>query len=198
MGRLRSVTGSTRETNLRPAFARLLRAWGKQELDLVFVEEHQIRTPQGNLISVDGVLLHALRVPFGYWEAKDKDDKLDDEIANKFRKGYPRDNIIFSDDHTAVLYQDGSERLRVPMDDTEALYPLMIQFFAHERQEIADFNKAVKKFANDLPAFSTPCETASQRSMLPPLILLLPLPPSSSTRAMPSIRPSATKMSAKC
>ena len=62
LDRLRAVTGSTRETNLRPAFARLLRAWGKQDLDLVFVEEHQIRTPQGNLISVDGALLHALRV----------------------------------------------------------------------------------------------------------------------------------------
>ena len=90
LDRLRAVTGSTRETNLRPAFARLLRAWGKQDLGLVFVEEHQIRTPQGNLISVDGALLHALRVPFGYWEAKDERDDLDAEIAAKFRKGYPR------------------------------------------------------------------------------------------------------------
>jgi hypothetical protein len=51
LDRLRAVTGSTRETNLRPAFARLLRAWGKHDLDLVFVKEHQIRTAQGNLIS---------------------------------------------------------------------------------------------------------------------------------------------------
>ena len=151
LDRLRSVTGSHRETNLRPAFARVLRSWGKQVLNLVFVEEHQIRTAQGNLISVDGALLHALRVPFGYWEAKDRDDKLDGEIAAKLRKGYPRDNIIFSDDHTAVLYQDGSEQLRVAMDDTDALHPLLDQFFAHERQEIADFNKAVKQFAKDLP-----------------------------------------------
>jgi predicted helicase len=152
LDRLRSVTGSTRETNLRPAFARLLRAWGKQDLDLVFVEEHQIRTPQGNLISVDGALLHALRVPFGYWEAKDEKDDLDAEIATKFRKGYPRDNIIFSDDRTAVLWQDGAETTRVAMDDIDALYRLLTGFFAHERQEIADFNKAVKQFATDLAA----------------------------------------------
>ena len=152
LDRLRAVTGSTRETNLRPAFARLLRTWGKQDLDLVFVEEHQIRTPQGNLISVDGALLHALRVPFGYWEAKDERDDLDAEIAAKFRKGYPRDNIIFSDDRTAVLWQDNAEITRVAMDDTEALYALLTRFFAHERQEIADFNKAVKQFATDLPA----------------------------------------------
>ncbi len=152
LDRLRSVTGSTRETNLRPAFARLLRTWGKAELDLVFVEEHQIRTQQGTLISVDGALLHALRVPFGYWEAKDEKDDLDAEIAAKFRKGYPRDNIIFSDDRTAVLWQDGQETLRVSMDDTDALYGLLVRFFAHERQEIADFNKAVRRFADDLPA----------------------------------------------
>jgi predicted helicase len=155
LDRLRTVTGSTRETNLRPAFARLLRAWGKQDLDLVFVEEHQIRTAQGNLISVDGALLHALRVPFGYWEAKDERDDLDAEIAAKFRKGYPKDNIIFSDDRTAVLWQDGGEIRRERMDDTDALYALLTRFFAHERQEIADFNRAVKQFATDLPAILT-------------------------------------------
>jgi len=155
LDRLRAVTGSTRETNLRPAFARLLRAWGKQGLDLVFVEEHQMRTAQGNLISVDGALLHTLRVPFGYWEAKDEKDDLDAEIAAKTRKGYPRDNIVYSDDRTAVLIQDGGEQMRVPMDDTDALYDLLTRFFAHERQEIADFNKAVKQFAADLPEILT-------------------------------------------
>lgn len=155
LDRLRAVTGSTRETNLRPAFARLLRAWGKQDLDLTFIEEHQIRTAMGTLISVDGALLHALRVPFGYWEAKDEKDDLDAEIEAKRRKGYPTDNIIFSDDRTAVLWQDGAERLRVAMTDVDALYGLLTRFFAHERQEIADFNKAVKQFAHDLPAILT-------------------------------------------
>lgn len=152
LDRLRAVTGSTRETNLRPAFARLLRAWGKQALDLVYAEEHQLRTPMGNLISVDGALLHALRLPFGYWEAKDEKDNLDAEIEAKRRKGYPTDNIIFSDNVTAVLWQDGREITRVDMADTDALYGLLNRFFAHERQEIADFNKAVKQFAHDLPA----------------------------------------------
>jgi hypothetical protein len=32
-------------------------------------------------------------VPLGYWEAKDEDDDLDEEIEKKFRKGYPQDNI---------------------------------------------------------------------------------------------------------
>ena len=151
LDRLRQVSGSRREGVLSDAFKGLLRSWGRSS-DLTFTSQHEIITPRGNRIYPDGALLHALRVPFGYWEAKDADDDLDAEIAAKTRKGYPRDNIIYSDDHTAVLIQDGIERARAAMDDTDALYGLLTSFFAHERQEIADFNKAVKQFAADLPA----------------------------------------------
>ncbi|MFD2780821.1 N-6 DNA methylase [Novosphingobium pokkalii] len=151
LDRLRAVSGSRRESVLREAFKDLLKRWGRSQ-ELSFVPEHDILTAQKNRIYVDGALLHALRVPFGYWEAKDADDDLDAEIAAKFRKGYPRDNIIFSDDHTAVLVQDGTELVRVAMDDTDALYGLLTHFFGHERREIAEFNKAVKQFAADLPA----------------------------------------------
>ncbi len=151
LDRLRAVSGSRRESVLREAFKDLLKRWGRTH-DLLFVPEHAITTPQKNRIYLDGALLHALRVPFGYWEAKDADDDLDAEIAAKSRKGYPRDNIIYSDDHTAILIQDGYEVARVAMDDTDALYPLLVRFYAHERQEIADFNKAVKQFSQDLPA----------------------------------------------
>ncbi|MFD1951917.1 hypothetical protein ACFSGX_14180 [Sphingomonas arantia] len=101
LDRLRSISGSRRESVLREAFKDLLKRWGRTH-DLYFVSEHAIVTPQKNRIFVDGALLHALRVPFGYWEAKDADDDLDAEIAAKTRKGYPRDNILYSDDHIAV------------------------------------------------------------------------------------------------
>ena len=151
LDRLRAVSGSRREGVLSEAFKDLLKRWGRSH-DLTFTPQHEIITPRGTRIYPDGALLHALRVPFGYWEAKDADDDLDAEIAAKTRKGYPRDNIIYSDDHTAVLIQDGAERDRAAMDDTDHLYGLLTSFFAHERQEIADFNKAVKQFAQDLPA----------------------------------------------
>ena len=47
-----------------------------------------------------------LRVPFGYWEAKDEKDDLDAEIETKLRRGYPQDNIIFEDSTQAVLVQE--------------------------------------------------------------------------------------------
>ena len=136
---------------LRESFKDMLKQWGRSH-DLQFVPEHDIITPLRNRIYLDGALLHALRVPFGYWEAKDADDDLDAEIAAKTRKGYPRDNIIYSDDHIAVLIQDGRETARVAMDDTDALYGLLVTFFGHERQEIANFNRAVRQFAQDLPS----------------------------------------------
>jgi len=42
-------------------------------------------------------------VPFGYWEAKDTNDDLDEEIVKKFRRGYPQTNIIFEDSTEAIL-----------------------------------------------------------------------------------------------
>jgi hypothetical protein len=118
LDRLRAVSGSRRESVLREAFKDLLKRWGKTH-DLQFIAEHDIVTKALNRIYLDGALLHGLRVPFGYWEAKDESDDLGKEIDAKFRKGYPRDNIIFTDDATAVLWQDGvfptSHRLRAAL-----------------------------------------------------------------------------------
>ena len=155
LDRLRAISGKKRESILREAFKDLLKRWGRAH-DLQFVAEHDIVTRQMNRIYVDGALLHGLRVPFGYWEAKDEDDDLQAEIEDKFRKGYPKDNIIFTDDQTAVLWQDGAEVIRADMQAEDgSLLSLLTCFFNHERQEIVDFNKSVKQFAIDLPAILT-------------------------------------------
>ena len=99
----------------------------------------------------DGTILHEIRVPLGYWEAKDTDDDLDEEIEKKRRRGYPTDNIVFEDSRTAVLWQDGREVGRCGMTDVEALDRLLARFFAWERPEIAEFREAVRQFRDDLP-----------------------------------------------
>jgi predicted helicase len=91
-------------------------------------------------------------MPLGYWEAKDADDDLDAEVSKKFKKGYPQDNIIFSDDALAVLWQNRQEVLRCDMTDTQALSRLLKLFFSFERPEIAGFRAAVAQFKTDLPA----------------------------------------------
>ena len=83
---LRKVSGTHRESVVREAFKDLLKGWARQH-DLVFVPEYEITTPAKDRRYVDGALLHALRMPFGYWEAKDEKDDLNAEIEFKLRRG---------------------------------------------------------------------------------------------------------------
>jgi hypothetical protein len=84
---LRKVSGTHRESVVREAFKDLLKGWARSH-DLVFVPEYEIETKTKDRRYVDGALLYELRMPFGYWEAKDEKDDLDAEIEYKFRRGY--------------------------------------------------------------------------------------------------------------
>ena len=151
LDRLKKVGGTHRESVVREAFKDLLKGWGKQH-ELVFIPEYKLDSATKDTRFVDGALLHELRVPFGYWEAKDAKDNLDDEIAFKFKRGYPQDNIVFEDSRQAVLIQHREEVMRCDVADVHALEKLLKLFFGYERREIADFNKAVRQFKTDLPA----------------------------------------------
>jgi hypothetical protein len=148
---LRRVSGTNRESVVREAFKDLLKGWGRNH-DLIFVPEYEIETPAKYRRYVDGALLHELRVPFGYWEAKDEKDDLDEEIELKFRRGYPQDNIVFEDSRQAVLIQNRQEVIRCGVEDTDRLKRLLDLFFSYERAAIAEFRKAVDQFKADLPA----------------------------------------------
>lgn len=148
---LRKVSDTHRESVVREAFKDLLKGWARSH-DLVFIPEYEIETRARDRRYVDGALLYELRMPFGYWEAKDAKDDLDAEIEYKFRRGYPKDNIIFEDSREAVLIQNAQEVFRCGVDDVAALEKLLGLFFGYERAEIAEFRKAVEQFKADLPA----------------------------------------------
>lgn len=148
---LRRVAGTRRESVVREAFKDLLKGWARAH-DLIFVPEYEIATPTKERRYVDGALLHALRVPFGYWEAKDEKDDLDSEIAVKLRRGYPQDNIIFEDSTQAVLMQAKTEVMRSAVDDVEKLEKLLRLFFDYVPPAVVRFRKAVEQFKTDLPA----------------------------------------------
>ena len=82
---IRRISGSSRETIIREAFKDLLKAWGKQQ-GLIFLAEYPLKTATKTNIAVDGALLHELRMPLGYWEAKDAADDLDAEVVKKFKR----------------------------------------------------------------------------------------------------------------
>jgi predicted helicase len=148
---LKKVGGTHRESVVREAFKDLLKDWGKQH-DLVFIPEYKLDSATKDTRFVDGALLYELRVPFGYWEAKDSKDDLDAEIEFKFKRGYPQDNIIFEDSTQAVLIQRRAELMRCDVTDVKQLEKLLKLFFSFERAEIVDFRKAVAQFKTDLPA----------------------------------------------
>jgi predicted helicase len=151
LAKLRQVSGTHRESVVREAFKDLLKGWARSH-DLVFVPEYEIESPSKERRYVDGALLHALRMPFGYWEAKDERDDLDAEMEVKFRRGYPKDNIIFEDSTQAVLIQNAGEVIRCKVDDVDTLERLLGLFFGYQRPEINEFRKAVVQFRTDLPA----------------------------------------------
>ena len=149
--KLKQVSGTQRESVVREAFKDLLKGWARSH-DLTFVPEYELETKAKDRRYVDGALLHTLRVPFGYWEAKDSKDDLEYEIQKKFKAGYPNNNIIFEDSTQAVLYQHGEEVMRSDVDDVKKLEKLLTLFFEYERPEIEAFRKAVEQFKADLPA----------------------------------------------
>lgn len=152
LAQIHAASGSLNEGPISQAFGGLIESWGRA-LDLTLVQQWEGKGPRGNDIRVDGALVPTLlRVPFGYWEAKDSKDDLDREIASKIRSGYPDDNIIYENSVIAVLRQNGREMDRAPLQgDDDALLHLLNRFFAYERPEIAEFNKASAQFRADLP-----------------------------------------------
>ena len=146
--RLIEFGGSDSELNIRPAFQNCLAAYCAEHRErLTLVPE--LPAPGG---IPDGTVKDSLRMARGYWEAKDSHDVLDAEIQRKFNRGYPRDNIIFEDSQTAVLFQNREEAMRVDMSRPGELHRLVSRFLDYELPEIEEFRQARQQFRADLPA----------------------------------------------
>jgi predicted helicase len=148
--KLIQYSGSHNETAIRVAFQKLLEGYCSAN-HFILIPELAYRTQHNTTVYPDGTIKDALRLPWGYWESKDIDDDLDNEIQNKLAKGYPTDNILFEDSQTAVLIQAGQEVQRVSMTDAEKLEALLTQFTHYERPEVRDFRQAIERFKTDLP-----------------------------------------------
>ena len=151
-GRLQELIefgGSDNETNISEAFQNCLTAYCRDHRDkLVLVPQ----LPSRPGIIPDGTVKDALRMARGYWEAKDTHDDLDAEIQRKFNRGYPRDNIVFEDSRTAVLFQNRQEAMRVDMSRPGELHRLIQRFLDYELPSIEEFRQAQQQFKADLPS----------------------------------------------
>ena len=140
--------GSDNEQSIRRAFANCLDAYCREHRNrLTLVDE--LSATHGN--RPDGTVKDSMRLSYGYWEAKDPHDNLDAEIQNKFNRGYPRDNILFENSQTAVLFQNGGEAMRVDMTRPSDLHRLIQSFLNFVTREIEEFREAWQQFKDDLP-----------------------------------------------
>ena len=144
--------GATNETEVRLAFATLLQHYARQN-NLTLICEKSLRTPQNTTIYVDGMLTdNDFGLPRGYWEAKDLHDNLATAVRQKFNAGYPQDNILFTTQERAILYQDKQEVMDVGIADPEAFIRVLHTFFSYEQADIADWERAVVEFKDKVPA----------------------------------------------
>ena len=144
---LKQFGGSDNELSIRPAFQNCLDAYCREHREkLGLVPE----LSAGGVVP-DGTVKDSLRMARGYWEAKDTHDDLDAEIQKKFNSGYPRNNILFEDSETAVLFQNGNEAMRVEMGRPGDLHRLIRRFLDYELPEIEEFRQARQQFKDDLP-----------------------------------------------
>ena len=144
--------GATNETEVRLAFATLLQHYARQN-NLTLICEKSLRTPQNTTIYVDGMLTdNDFGLPRGYWEAKDLHDNLTVAVRQKFDAGYPQDNILFTTQERAILYQNGQEVMDIGIAEPEAFIRALHAFFGYEQADIANWERAVVEFKDRVPA----------------------------------------------
>lgn len=144
--------GATNETEVRLAFATLLQHYARQN-NLTLICEKSLRTPQNTTIYVDGMLTdNDFGLPRGYWEAKDLHDNLTVAVRQKFDAGYPQDNILFTTQEHAILYQNGKEVMDIGIAEPEAFIRALHAFFGYEQADIVNWERAVVEFKDRVPA----------------------------------------------
>lgn len=145
-----SLLHATHEGAVKAAFQTLLETYARK-LDWTLVGEYQLKTRKKHQLRIDGALLDQWSLVHGYWEAKDEDDDLDEEIKKKISLGYPTVNTIFQSPTRAVLYQDGRRVLDEAIEDKAALVVVLRAFFGHLPKEIEKWPLAVAEFGEQVP-----------------------------------------------
>ena len=131
-------------------FAFLLDTCTKQ-VNGTFIPQYSMRTPRGNRIVIDGVVLDEYGLPFAYWEAKDRDDDLLKAIAQKREVGYPLDNTCFQTPQRIILYQNGQVALDLDITEPARLIAALQYLFSYVPPALDNWQTAVSDFREHVP-----------------------------------------------
>jgi len=141
---------SKNEQSIRNHFWNLLNDYARKQ-NFEVVAEVACMGTKGKKVYPDGIVKNLFGLDIGLWESKDEKDAIDDEIQAKLKKGYPFTNILFEDSRTAVLFQHGTEKMRVPVRDAESLHSIISEFISFKSDIILKFEDAIEKFKADIP-----------------------------------------------
>ena len=144
---------ATHEGAVSNPFAFLLDTCAKQ-INATLIPQYTMRTPQGNRIVIDGVILDEYGLPLAYWEAKDIDDNLSRSVQEKREAGYPLNNILFQTPQRAILYQNGAEVLDLSITEPADLIVALQHLFSYAPPALDNWKTAVadfKEHISDLP-----------------------------------------------
>ena len=143
--------GITNEFAVRAPFQTLLEYCGRQ-FDWTLAPEYSMTGHQKKRIQVDGALVDNFKLVLGCWEAKGLGANLPVEVRRKLEQGYPRDNIIFQTPQRAILWQNDQQILDANLTNPTQLVNVLQTFFAHRPQEYVQWEDAVAKFKDEVPA----------------------------------------------
>ena len=140
----------THEGAVSSPFDTLLQACAKQ-INATLVPQYGMRTPKGNRIVIDGVVLDEYGLPFAYWEAKDIDDDILKAVEEKQDAGYPLDNILFQTPQRAILYQNGQMALDLDITEPAGLIAALQYLFSYTAPALDNWHTAVSDFREHVP-----------------------------------------------
>ena len=141
------------EGAVAPAFAHVLRM-AARPFGWTLAEQYTRKLADGRSIRIDGALLDDFNLAQGYWEAKDSDDDLDEEIRKKLAVGYPQDNILFWAPQRMVVIQQGQQVWDSPIAGPDMLIEGLQAFFTYQPPAYAGWQQAVEEFKTVVPALA--------------------------------------------
>ena len=141
------------EGAVAPAFAHVLRT-AARPCGWTLAEQYTRKLADGRSIRIDGALLDDFNLAHGYWEAKDSEDDLDEEIRKKLAVGYPQDNILFWAPQRMVVIQQGQRVWDSPIAAPDLLIEGLRAFFTYQPPAYAGWQQAVEEFKTVVPALA--------------------------------------------
>ncbi len=138
------------ETAVRSAFQELLTHCCRQ-VDWKLIPEFSFKRSQQTTLRIDGALLDDSNLPRGYWEAKDSNDDLEEEVTKKFDLGYPKDNILFQAPERAILWQKSKLVLDEDITKPDRLVETLQELFSYRQPVVMQWEEAATEFKDKIP-----------------------------------------------